>query len=445
MAPLPPETRSLPLRGGVGAAPLEGKGRDFDALADMFLGGGAAASASPPASASAPFTSPSVRAGHAAESRDGRVRTPGRGGPAVELVLLGHLPVRAAPWVGQYCRTIADERRERVAMVRREEGRLSIDVFEPGATASQWDETADVRAAAEIVRGVDRVIVRVDEIEEHAVASDPRIACVTVLAGGNEAAMVAAYRTFKELSQPHAVADGHRASPELCIAVVGTAAAPAHAAMARVREASAMFLGQTVRLAAVVERVGPTFASSIYRGAAPPGGVLDVLGPDASAAARSQPAHWPSESAVAAPSAHVASPALATGAHQSGHARAGERPALSTFFVGLVPTAARCPDDASVELAWGEGSTLHLLRASDAASGGDEAALASLLRVRGWAIKHAALLAMASGRDPHAGVTAAAHLFVPDLASARRAADLGVRVHVLARCESPWFCAEMPG
>lgn len=444
MAPLPPETRSLPLRGGVGAAPLEGKGRDFDALADMFLGGGAAAApASPVASPNAPFVSSSVRDGHTSESREGRARAPGRGGPAVELVLLGHLPVRAAPWVGQYCRTIADERRERVAMVRREEGRLSIDVFEPGATASQWDETADVRAAAEVVRGVDRVIVRVDEIEEHAVASDPRIACVTVLAGGNEAAMIAAYRTFKELSQPHAGGEGGRGSPELCIAVVGTAAAPAHAAMARVREASAMFLGQTVRLAAVVERVGPTFASSIYRGAAPPGGVLDVLGPDANAAARSQPAHWPSESAAAQQVASPA-PALATGAHQSGHARAGERPALSTFFVGLVPTAARCPDDASVELAWGEGSTLHLLRASDAASGGDEAALASLLRVRGWAIKHAALLAMASGRDPHAGVTAAAHLFVPDLASARRAADLGVRVHVLARCESPWFCAEMP-
>lgn len=434
MAPLPPETRSFPLRGGVGAAPLEGKGRDFDALADMFLGGGAAAApASPAASSNPPFVSSSVRAGQHAESREGRVRAPGRGGPAVELVLLGHLPVRAAPWVGQYCRTIADERRERVAMVRREEGRLSIDVFEPGATASQWDETVDVHAAAEIVRGVDRVIVRVDEIEEHAVASDPRIACVTVLAGGNEAAMVAAYRTFKELTQPHAGGEGGRASPELCIAVVGTAAAPAHAAMARVREASAMFLGQTVRLAAVVERVGPTFASSVYRGAAPPGGVLDVLGPEASAAARSQPAHWPSETAPPET------------AHKAGHAPVAERPALSTFFVGLVPTAARCPDDASVELAWGEDQTLHLLRASDAASGDDEAALASLLRVRGWAIKHATLLAMASGREPTAAVTAAAHLFVPDLASARRAADLGVRVHVLARCESPWFCAEMPG
>jgi hypothetical protein len=398
------------------AGDLAGRAHDYDALADLFMGGHAA---SEPAE---------VRRG-AARTTNGTHANEGTqpaASPTIELVVLGHLPVRAAAWASQYCRALADDRGQTVAFVRLAAGVLSIDLFEPGAAApSQREEADPVAALSRAAREAAHIVI---EAGEHgmAAAGDQRIASVTVIAGANEAAMVAAYRSFKALSPadagPRQEPGVHR--PRFQIAVMGAPRVAAEAAIQRIRRASALFLWSEIGLSAVVERVGPTAAASLYRG---PGceGVCALL-----------------DAMCIAPAARGAQSDGNGDATAEATPRVGvpiERPALASLVVGLEALPLRCPDEASVEIAWDEAQRVHLLRDDQ-----DGRGLVALTAVAAWVRKHAALIALATGRDPGAiAGEPLMHLFTSEPRAARPLLDAAVRIHLLARAESPWYCAEL--
>lgn len=389
---------------------LAGPARDFDALADIFMGG---------------HSGPTRRE---AES-NGRPESSAQ--PSVELVSLGHLPVRAAPWASQYCRALADQGRQTVAFVRLSGGVLSIDLFEPGASAASRSEIPDAAGAlAAVARSAAHVVIEAGELVLSA-ASDRRVARVTVITGAHEAAMVAAYRTFKGICAaddaprgPHTSEARHK--PRFQIAVMGAPRHTAEEAIRRVRQTSALFLWSEVALSAVVERVGPTGAKSVYRGPGcqSVGALLDAmrLPEPAATLGNASERHLP----------HTAPTTMSEPVP-------AECPALWSLIGGLEPLPVRCPDEPAVEFAWDADHSLHLLR-DDA----DGRGLVALTAVAAWARKHAALIAMATGRDPRSPKNEAAlHLFTSNPRAARPLLDASVRVHLLARADAPWFCADL--
>lgn len=402
------------------ASDLAGRARDYDALADLFMGG--------PAEASRP----------AAPMRDAAADASGEpeSGPAptIELVVLGHLPVRAAPWATQYCRALADERERTVAFVRLAAGSLSIDLFEPGASAPSSREVPDpVAALSQAAREAAHIVIEAGE-QGLAAAADQRVASVTVIAGANEAAMVAAYRSFKALSPAEggprrgagvgaSASSGGEHRARYQIAVMGASRSAAEVAIQRVRRASALFLWSEIRLAAVVERIGPTGATSLYRGQGCESvcALLDAM-------------------CIAPPVESLREEGPAMQAPEVAPLRdaASTRPALVSLVPGLENLPLRCPDDPTVEIAWGE-RRVHLLRED-----GDGRGLIALTAVAAWMRKHAALIALATSQDPRAIENEATlHLFTAEPRSARLLLDASVRIHLLARAESPWFCAEL--
>src|SRR5690606_23357836 len=115
-------------------------------------------------------------------------------------------------------------------------------------------------------------IVQVDELSEAPLAADDRLSAITLLTSANEAAIIAAYRAIKGLTsaigEESAIETAAPdAQPAMRIAIMGASPAEADRALARLRNACSMFLGRPLELAACVERIGPTSAATLYRGA----------------------------------------------------------------------------------------------------------------------------------------------------------------------------------
>lgn len=184
-------------------------------------------------------------------------RSPGTWG--VELLMMGHLPVRARPWASQYAAALAAERPQPVALVRIEGGFGSVELFgirgdrgriEPGPTFS-----AAIARAREIAG---TCLVQLDESAQHRVARTGRFDAMTLLVGGNDAAVVGAYRTLKSL------AGTGSELPDVRVAVMGCDEDESESIVAKLREAAAVFLNRNVDASVTVTRMGPTGAVHLY-------------------------------------------------------------------------------------------------------------------------------------------------------------------------------------
>lgn len=414
----------------------------YDALTDLFLGDTPAPSR---AAEALPFSAavPSATAALLPSAR-----------ASLEVLVMGHLPVRTSPWAAQYARAAAEELGTPAALVRLNDATLSVEVY--GLAPSQR-ESHGCDTAAEAIEHAKSLgaawIVQGDEAEAGSITGARR---VTLLCAGNEAAVVAAFQTLKSLAA--ALPEGP-SSPEIRVCVMGAAGDAAESISRRLRDAAQMFLKRRVGAGPNVSRMGPTGAAPVFRGACDlkmdqlvallraPMRARAVAG-DAVASASMPSVPRPSVSgptiasrieAVAASdaAAALAEPASATTPAPSSPTQAAT---LASRVEGLAPLPFRCPDEPRVEFARDASGSLHVLCAADR---GD--AVRGLTSAAAWAAKNADLLSMVSpGLRSGAPVL---HLFTAEPARWRPMLDSSVRLHLLASVQvegkTGWCCVAL--
>ncbi|GJM18722.1 MAG: hypothetical protein DHS20C14_09350 [Phycisphaeraceae bacterium] len=266
------------LSGGAGG----GDGGDYDALAELFLGdpelGPAPATATGrrmerPATV-IPTQAPVVPPMHERALEGGpaprHVAEVETGERCVEVVVLGHLPVRASIWVRQYANSVGTALGRPVGLLRIGADASSVELIGPGAERlplANAEPTANLESAVRSVAGLaDRWIVRVDETAEPGLAESACVDEVTILTGSDEAAVVASYRLVKSLAAAWDKAFGAEGGPSLGLAIMGSSGEQALAAGEKLERAAASFLNRPVRVTARVPKVGVSSAATIYRG-----------------------------------------------------------------------------------------------------------------------------------------------------------------------------------
>lgn len=430
---------------------LVGGPDDYDALAELFLGGEPRASrrVGPPAEPPRPTLGvpedepaprpqvvvipQSPRPAAAAQKQSARAG-------AIEALILGHLPVRSSPWVSQYARARAEQLRRAVCLVRVQADHASLDIFGsagPVTPQASLDQAIDAAGGA-----AQDWIVQVDELNEPALAADDRLTGITLLTSANETAVIAAYRAIKGLASAHQESGAHLPtgmtdsdgdSPQLRVGIMGATPDEAQAAMARLRNACSVFLGKPLELAASVERVGPTSSASMYRGLLTMDlpSILARIASLTAPSATKPAAHAPGTAKPVRPSS--VAPTEATPPSNAAHS-------LASHVPGLRSLAARCPDDASIELAIDAKGLLHVLKRAESPD-----CCQRLIAATGWAARHAALIALTLPADARLECDSApiAHLFVGEPKAYRTMIDSSVRLHLLAQTASPWVCMEL--
>lgn len=468
---------------------------EYDALASLFLGDEPGLASHTMMSAGSPRATPHTPPASFTKDTDDPNAKRQTTGLMLEALVLGHLPVMASPWVPQYAAAMSREKRAAIALARFRSNQLSVEVFglgdRRGALRVETSLAAAIDSAAAVV---DHWIVQVDEIDEPILACDARLSAVTLLAGANSHAIVAAYQTIKGLTYGEGTDASElaheRIKAPLCVAIMGADAEQAAAAMAKLKRAASVFLHRDVELVATVSKMTPTDSVAVYRGAAELGAeemidsvvsasarstefaplpfrreesaektvsARDVLDHDEEAALRADvavdPANLPDAAFASAfePEWDEARFVENTASEVSGlvdepGVRDGElsEEDVVRFLPGLSHFAARCPDEPDVLLGIDGGGRLHLVRYDR-----DQRGVEPLVSVAAWARKHAALLAMAApGVTPLSdGDVPVLHLLTPTPKRVRHLLDAEVRVHVLAPVrvgeQTGWYCDEL--
>jgi hypothetical protein len=454
----------------------------YDALADLFLGD---RRPEPEADDDVPSTTcatedaasnGSPAAPEATEKKEVTNARPATPAAPVEYLMPGHLPILSGPWVAQYVDRIA-HREGPVALVQLRAGACTIELFRPETPTIETVDLADDEPEeqpappATIVDGLRRVapevrrwVIRTEDAGFDNALLDKQFDSITLLAGADEAAIVAAYCTLKDLIS-EATAHG-RAVPALRFATAGTDAATADAAHRRLAQATRAFLDTPLVRGDHVQRIRPLsvdrigrwntlpdvptlrrWIREVVRGPSRPRGlrpgqpladpVMDLAGRYAMEAARQAPA--PAE-----PTAPIveAKPAQELTADAPAPAPP-DGPSLTAHLPMLRPLAVRCPQDEGVELAVDGSGRLHVLASGDAA--GD---IARLMTVSAWARGHARVIALTQpdliiDLDPEP----ICHLFTSSAASVRSILDAPVRLHLLVSTtldgRALWVCSDL--
>lgn len=381
-------------------------GDEFDALADLFLGPDEATPAAP--------------AGRSAPLEPGAVR------PEIELLVQGHLPIRAGPWSLQYARVRAEQTGGAAALVRFSPEELVVEQVGGASPAHPHNALEEAIRAAR--SRITTFLVQANAPASPTLIADPRLTGVTLLTADNDAAVVAAYRTIKEIAP--ALSPG----VEVRVAFVSRSRDAANDALSRLRDAVALFLDRPLRPAGVIERIAPTCSACLFRGEFR-GGAAEVL--DLLTAA---PPPRQERIVGAAPG-----PAVARRASDPSSA-AADRPALSSLIPGLRPAEFGWPDDPAVELARDAEGRWHALRDDFDGKG-----VEGLVAAGAWLFRHRALVAAAAGIGrasqgrsiAHMETPPVLHLFTATPKEARRLLDAELRVHLLAPAAGEWCCVDL--
>lgn len=415
---------------------------EYDAIADLFLAEPAGLEVGPRlrlAGESPAETAPAAPAV--------REAVPIR----VEGLLMGHLPVLGGAWVTQYAKHVADQAHQPVALVRVQAGTLSVDLVLPRGSSGKVNSRIGAgaqgedlsHALASAASEASLWLVRVDEIHEPELLAMAHLHRVTLLTGADDAAVVASYRTIKNLISALEARETET-GPTLGLAIMGAGEEDAGEAEQKIRKAVQTFLGTELKPAARVGRVGACSTQTLYRAASSLsiGALLEHVTQASKAASQlMEPKPTPagatpamgSEAARAplqvAPNTPPVTPTAHAKPTPTQHGRGAE-------LLGLRGLATICPYAPGVCLASGEGGKLHLVIAASGA-GGDcslDEGVRRLLTAAAWADDHAGLLESAHA-DALAGVRATGptlHLLTPDARSARGLLDTGVKVHLVA-------------
>ncbi len=392
---------------------------ELDALADLFLG--------PTAHSQS----------HRPTTREPAPKSPHK--ITLEGVVLGHLPVSAAAWPGQYARTRAEQLGVPVAVVRLGAGTLSVDLFGANLPEHPLPSDADV---IEVVRTlVSIVILRVEEHAEAQLPSLPAVNRLCLLTGADDAAIVACYRKLKNIA-----ADADTTGlplPDIHLTIMGSDNTKATLAYQRIAGAAQAFLDADLLEPVVISRIGPTGSTSLYRGETTLSleALCDLLTlPRQETRTRSQDSAAPAP--VRTPPLDSPQPVTAAPIHEPLPAAAVHpepRPVptpptdtLSALIAGLMPLETRCPLTERIELATDHDGQLHLIAAALTTQPEQSAPdpLSDLLRAAAWAKLNADMLSKAEpGLSTHRDHPPV-HFVTDQTSLATSLLDTTIRVHL---------------
>lgn len=433
---------------------------EHDALAELFLGDAAFAPAPMDAGSvrtprPAPPPAPHRFDGSAARAaRPADEPQPGRDTERaiVELVILGHLPVRASLWVRQYACLSARKRNETVSLVRSAGGSVSIDVIADHQPV-QVEPVGSLEDAVTIAtHAAPRVILRVDETAEPELLDQDGIDEVTILTGADEAAVVASYRLIKTLMATLDDRLDPDAAPRVRVAVMGNPGPQNDAARQKIARACKAFLDRPVEILDASGRIDATGTVTVCR-SDEPGAADEVLGRllgdhagrgfhPAAADRANEAAHLrlAVDAVAPAPVPEVVIPIAERRAEPVADSVIEAKPLrmrepLARLIEGLSPIEARCPLAPDVELACDRDGRLHAVSTDDRGAG---EAVAALLAVSAWARANLPLLIRAESGvampscDPADPSEASLHLLARRPGLARGVLDTEVTVYALA-------------
>ncbi|MCC7388645.1 MAG: hypothetical protein IT431_07735 [Phycisphaerales bacterium] len=387
---------------------------EMDELADMFLG--------PAEQPGGDAPSPDREAPHAVPRPSRRAR--------LEGVILGHLPISASAWPGQYARRRAEQTGAPVAVVKLAGGALTIDLI--GAGNPDRPPESDREALAAAGRLAQVIILRVEEPAEARLAALPLLDTLCVLTGADDAAVVACYRKLKALAgSPPGVL------PAVRLTVMGADDGHGRRAHDRIARAAKEFLEADLLDPVIIDRIGPTGSTAVYRGpsALSIEDIGRILTERPAEPARPVPASIPTLTPTLTPTLAPAIPPSPSPAPPEPIARQDEHRArpdgrLSSLVPGVDPLESRCAAAPQVELAVDDQGRLHLIaaRLASVPTQSSADAMGDLVRVAGWAHANSSLLARAEPRvlaaDP------VLHLITDDASGATSLAGPIVRVHL---------------
>lgn len=438
-------------------------GTDYDALADLFLSEGMLAGPLAPKGApdghAAPGEIGPTRNPDAASEGDTIVSTPAA---RIEALILGHLPVYAAPWATQYARQIGEELGGPVALVRVQGGKATLDVVGPSDQAEAGEDLgAGIARTGSLARSW---LVRVDEMSEAALAGVAGIDRVSVLSGADQAALTSTYRTLKYLHEQ--VRSSEAAPPTLRVVLMGADAPRAHEACEKLRQTTLRFLGEPVEIVVGPRQMGPVAITPVCKPVPAPE-VADIVAmarragvaaPGMTRAVSSmppRPAPPPMVQAMAGPDPARTprasdTPMRDTLASTSAPLdEAGSAlPRLSAHIEGLIALPLACPYASDVELAADARGAVHALSRVEGGKSPGEV-VSRLVSVSAWITDHLAILRMAVPAARLSPQTAepTLHLFTDDPKGVRRLLDGPVRLHFLASVavdgRTAWVCREI--
>ena len=394
----------------------------------------------------------------------------------VSSLIVGHLPVIAAPWISQHARDLARTMMGPVAVLSRSGDRTTLDLYNaPPLSEQHTIEGAIDQAVSARVR---RWLIRTDAVSELSAYDLDRVDSVTMLTGADDAAVVSAYRAIKGL-----VADTSELDERpmvLNLAVMGSERTKARSAAEKIRKAARSFLQTGLADVSMSEKIAAGGSSVRTFDGQSSLDLSDILGRiprQLAAIAMPQPeskgplrlAGHVSESVEAKPvqvqalNAPIQSiPAQSESmqretAHASG-ATAESAPGdvsasrlgpiennsgANASMLGLTHIEARCPFADDIELAVDHEGRAHLI---GLAEGQDMARpLESLQIASDWIGAHLTLLSSATSGKIKANppLAASRHLIVDHAASARRILDSDIKVYVRAQGQQETLCVPL--
>lgn len=426
----------------------------YDALADLFLG-----EAAPVAQATdAPLRLAGVDAdspGEAAPASPATRSADTAEGVHVEALLLGHLPVLAGPWAGQYASSVSARLGAPVGLVRLSAGWGSVELYGAAHTAPPADSMRDaIRVGRE---RAPHWLVRVDTTEELDLLRSARPDAVTLLTGANEAAVVAGYRSIKAAAaalEPGCEFTGGSAA-RMGVAIVGAPPEQARDTAAKLARTVNAYLGIELETSPALQKLEGVARTRLFEGetdVAPgdligwlrgtvqgePGGVApgDSHPPSVDRADFAEPAAYtgvfnPGATATppsVQPSEHDAERRLTDVLLRAAPASRCETGAASLAkALGLTPIPVACPVEPTVELAMDSSGAAHIV-----APHGPRA-LDALRNACDWLRDHGSIVARVEGvRGFAPDARATLHVVTADAPSVRRLLDTSFRVHLRA-------------
>ena len=404
----------------------------FDDLADLFLG-------------DAPVP---VRAASADRS------------VVVSSLVIGHLPVIAAPWISQHARDVARNEQTSVAVLAKSGDRTTLDLYNTPKLVEQHTIEGAIEQA--LAAGCQRWLIRTDAVSEMSISDHERVDSVTLLTGADDAAVVGSYRAIKGLVSESSELDEQAFT--LNLAVMGSDTIKARAAAEKIRKAAQSFLQAGLADVTLSEKVSAGSPSlRTFDGSSdmslddllhllPTDLPMPTSPPSESVAAsklRLADQLVETESNAAAVNARAAETVRVEEAKPVSASRVGPMDSQSSHdqsqasLLGLSVVQARCPYADDVEIATDHEGRAHLI----ASTAGQDIArsIESLQIAQTWIGAHISLVAAATGGKIRTNppMEASLHLIVEHAASARRLLDSDLSVYVLAQGTQETICVPL--
>ncbi len=415
---------------------------EYDALADLFLGG------DEPRGATTHATATPLRL---VEENDAPApKAPAQDPLPVDAVLLGSLPVYASAWITQFVRAETARVGAPIALVRTLAGEGSVDILglAPSAQHPERQSTLDL-AIDTATSHCARFILRTGETSEVELATHEGVASVVILTGIDEPALIAAYRTLKSLAPRWA---NRPTPPRIRIAAMGASAEQGRRAFEKISRAARVFLETPLEYAGHVERIEPAPSVCVFRGPTDADNdavIQSVNRPrHAQAEKKVHPAPTPAEPEIECKPAPIEPAAIKPPSHAAApRVHESERSGLTARLPNLALVPFSIPRCEGVELAADSSGGLHLLARDE----DDANPTASLLSAQAWAKVNRQILAAAcatalgSAIDPDRPATL--HLFTDRPKRVRHLLDADIRVHFVGSVdvagERAWCVAEL--